>query len=416
MQDANRPFLFSATPKGRLVLLVDDSRAQRRVLAVQLVRAGFRIAEAASMAEAMAFCATSRPDVVISDWDLPGQSGLDLCRAFRTQVAEGYGYFILLTSKPRAEHIAEGLQAGADEFLSKPVSGAEFLARLCVAERILQMEERLRAANAELSHANLKLSEAQAAIERDLRDAHSLQQRLSSNSSAQFGDFRISLLLRPAGHVGGDLVGYFPINSRRVGLYALDVSGHGVTAALLTARLAAQLSSVGDQNIALRMSELGLYDARSPVDLMRTLNRQMLNELRVESYYTMAYADLDHISGDVSLVQAGHPHPLLQRANGDIERIGEGGLPVGVVQDASFQELRLQLGAGDRLFIASDGITECENQAGMPLGEEGLRAILRTNQTLHGEALIESLSWSLETYRNGPRTDDVSAVLIERQR
>lgn len=415
MQNANRPLLSSAPSNGRLVLLVEDSRAQRRVIATQLVRAGFRIAEATSMAEAMAFCAHSRPDVIISDWDLPGQSGLDLCRAFRRETAEGYVYFILLTSKPRAEHIAEGLEAGADEFLSKPVSAAELRARLCVAERILQMEERLRNANAELSCANFKLSEAQAAMERDLRDAHSLQKRLSSNSSAEYGDFRISLLLRPAGHVGGDLVGYFPINSRRVGLYALDVSGHGVAAALLTARLAAQLSSLGDQNIALRMTDLGLYDARSPVDLMQTLNQQMLNELRIESYYTMAYADLDHLNGDIRLVQAGHPHPLLQRLNGEIERIGHGGLPVGVMQNATFEEIRLNLGPGDRLFIASDGITECENQAGIPLGEDGLRAILRTNQTLHGEAFIESLSWSLETYRNGPRTDDVSAVLIERQ-
>lgn len=400
---------------SRLVLLVDDSRAQRRTLAVQLIRAGYHVVEAASGEEAMQICLERRPDIVISDWMMPGQTGLEFCRQFRDMQSDRYGYFILLTSRNDKKDIAEGLRAGADEFMTKPVSGAELLARLSASERILRMEESLRRTNAQLRDTLDELRETQAAIDRDLREARRLQQGLVRERHGRFGDFDLSLLMRPAGHIGGDLVGFFPINARRVGMFALDVAGHGVAAALLSARLAALLSGATDHNVALRITELGLYDAHAPAEILRLLNTLMLEELRTESYFTMVYADLDFLSGRLRLVQAGHPYPMLQRADGRIERIGNGGLPVGVFDHAEYDEVQLVLNPGDRLFITSDGLTEAENVRGEPLGEEGLQAILRTNAMLRGDALLESICWSAAHFASGARNDDISAVLIERQ-
>lgn len=403
----------SAPQVWRLVLLVDDSKAQRRTLAVQLMRAGYDVVEAANSEEAMQICIQRRPDIVISDWKTPGRAGLDFCRKFRDMQADRYGYFILLTSRDDKKDVAEGLRAGADEFLTKPVSGAELLARLSAGERILRMEESLRNANAQLKETLAQLRETQAAIDRDLREAQRLQQGLVRERNGRFGSFDLSLLMRPAGHIGGDLVGFFPINDRRVGLFALDVSGHGVASALLSARLAALLSGAADHNIALRQTDRGAYDAHPPAQIMRQLNDLMLEELRTDTYFTMVYADLDFLSGKVRLVQAGHPHPVLQRADGTIEKIGQGGLPVGVFANAAFDEVELQLGHGDRLFISSDGLMDSENARGEPLGDEGLQAILRTNALLRGNALLESICWSAAHYAAGKRNDDISAVLIE---
>lgn len=400
---------------SRLVLLVDDSRAQRRTLAVQLIRAGYHVVEAASSEEAMRICLERRPDIVISDWRMPGQTGLEFCRQFRDMQSDRYGYFILLTSRNDKKDIAEGLRAGADEFMTKPVSGAELLARLSASERILRMEESLRSTNSQLRDTLDQLRETQAAIDRDLREARRLQQGLVRERHGRFGDFDLSLLMRPAGHIGGDLVGFFPINARRVGMFALDVSGHGVAAALLSARLAALLSGATDHNVALRITELGLYDARQPAEILHQLNTLMLEELRIDSYFTMIYADLDFLNGKLRLVQAGHPYPVLQRADGQIERIGRGGLPVGVFSHAEYEEVQLVLNPGDRLFITSDGLTEAENAHGEPLGDEGLHAILRTNALLRGDALLESICWSAANYAGGLRNDDISAVLIERR-
>ncbi len=414
MREADRSLTNSIPFPDRLVLLVDNSRAQRRMLAIQLTRAGYRVAEAGSAAEAMGICAHERPQIVISDWTLGESSGLDLCREYRSACGEEYGYFILLTTKSGKTDFSQGFAAGADEFLIKPISGPELLARIGVAERILTMQAKLQTANARLTVANAQLRAAQSAIERDLQDARILQQSLIRERSRQIGAFRVTLLLRPAGHIGGDMVGVLPINGSRIGLYALDVSGHGVTSALLAARLAAQLSDTSGHSLALRINDLGLFDALSPREVLQTLNRQLLEELRLDTYYTMLYADLDIRSGDLRFVQAGHPHPVLQHPDGRIERVGDGGLPVGVLSDARFDELRLTLPAGGRLLIASDGITDCESPSGSLLGDEGLAAIMQTNATLHGRAFLESLSWSVGRFSGGQRKDDVSAVLIER--
>ncbi|WP_134678415.1 PP2C family protein-serine/threonine phosphatase [Paracoccus ravus] len=397
----------------RLVLLVDESRAQRRALAVQLRRAGYDVLEAAGVDEAMQICATRHPDIVISDWGTPGRNGLDFCHQFRAMARQRYGYFILLTSRTDKLDIAAGLRAGADEFLTKPVSGAELLARLSASERILRMEESLRQTNLQLKDALTRLREREAVIERDLREARRLQQGLVRERDGCFGPFQLSLLMRPAGHVGGDLVGFFPIDARRIGLFALDVSGHGVAAAMLCARLASLLAGTPEHNIAMRLGRDGRYVARPPVEVVRSLNKLMVEELRTETYFTMIYAELDRVSGQMRLVQAGHPHPILQRANGAIELIGNGGLPVGVFETVDYEEISLQLHPGDRLFITSDGITETENTRGESLGMDGLEAILRTNAMLRGNALLESICWSAANFAAGQRNDDISAVLVE---
>lgn len=395
------------------MLLVDDSRAQRRTLAVQLVRAGYDVIEAADADEALRLCRERRPDIVISDWAIPGKPGLEFCRRFREMQGDRYGYFILLTSRNDKKEVADGLRAGADDFLSKPVSGAELLARLAASERILRMEDSLRRANEQLRETLARLRDREAAMERDLREAQQLQQSLVRERHGRFGPFELSLLMRPAGHIGGDLVGFFPINDRQVGIFALDVSGHGVAAALLSARLATLFSNVADHGIATVQTDTGLHLARTPLDVVNRLNDLMIRVARTDTYFTMIYGDLDHLSGRLRLVQAGHPHPVLQRADGRIQLLGGGGMPVGMLAEPHFDEIEVILGPGDRLFISSDGLTDSENARGEPLGDEGLQAILRTNATLQGNALLESICWSAANYAGGKRNDDISAVLIE---
>lgn len=403
----------SVQPPARTILLVEDSKAQRLTYAIQLRKAGYLVIEAATGEEALQICAESTPDFVLSDWMMPGMGGVEFCTEFRKIRRDGYCYFLLLTSNREHGDIARGLDAGADDFLSKPVSQVELLARLKAGERILRFEEELRSSNDQLRSALDRLRETQAAIDRDLREARKLQQGLVRERSGRFGPMHLSLMLRPAGHVGGDLVGFFPIGEDRVGIYALDVSGHGVTAALLTAQLSVHLSGSSEQNVALRAAQAG-SDAVPPATLAHFLNNMMLEEMSTDTYFTMIYVELNFVTGRLQLVQAGHPHPILQRADGSVEKIGGGGMPIGVFERPIFDEVDMILGPGERLLITSDGITEAANRAGRLLGEEGLDAILRTNAFLGGHAFLESMAWSVSEYSAGERLDDISAVLIER--
>ncbi|MES2845708.1 MAG: fused response regulator/phosphatase [Pseudomonadota bacterium] len=398
---------------ARQVLVVDDSRAQRHLVAVQLRRWGYDVVEAATGDAALSLCAATAFDIVISDWMMPGMTGPDFCRAFRALPRDGYGYFILLTSNSEKGAIADGLEAGADDFLTKPVAAAEMRARLRAGERILGMQAELVEKNREIGAKMHELRCVHDSLDRDLIEARKLQQTLVRERHHDFGSGTVSLLVRPSGHVGGDLVGVFRIDATRIALYAVDVSGHGVAAAMMTARLAGLFSSnVPEQNIAL-MRDGDQITARPPHEVATRLNRMMIDEFRVDQYLTLAFAEIDLTTGRVRLVQAGHPHPVLLRQAGFVGTVGEGGFPIGLLPDAEYRSVEFRMAPGDRLLIPSDGFTECPGATG-DLGEAGMIRLLRGKAALAGPDLLDGLVDDLAIHAGGADFgDDLSAVLFD---
>ncbi len=397
------------------VLVVDDSRLQRRILSLSLARWGYEVAEADSGADALRICAETPVDFVLSDWMMPGMSGLEFCRAFRAQSRGTYGYFILLTSKSEKGEIAQGLDAGADDFLTKPVDADELRARLTAGERILHMERELQDKNRLVTSTLQELQSVYDSLDRDLIEARKLQQTLVRERHQTFGKSTASILLRQSGHVGGDLVGWFVINPRRLALYSIDVCGHGVASAMMTARLAGLLSgaSPGD-GTTLTFGSANLHQTWPPEMIAHRLNRMMLEDMQVDQYFTMVYAEVDTVSGKIILVQAGHPHPAILRADARVDFLGDGGLPVGLIGGATYQRVDAQMLPGDRLFLMSDGITECPDATGTELGQDGLTEMLQRNISLTGTAFLEAMVWELQDFMGGADfPDDVSGVLFE---
>ena len=419
-EDSGHP--GGASPEAgaaRRVLVVDDSRLARRILISHLAKLDLEVIEAESGEEALAICRERAVEIVLSDWMMPGMSGLDLCRALRRETGGedggGYVYFILLTSKGEKAEVAEGLRVGADDFLTKPVDGAELGARIGAGERILAMQRELRETNRKRGEALAEVRALHAAIERDLEQARRLQHALVRRWHEDFGAAEVTLMLRSSGHVGGDLVGFFRTSATRVGLYGIDVSGHGITSALMSARLAGYLAT-GDrrQNVALADRDPARAGGLPPALVAERLNALTLEELETETYFTLLYAELDLASGQVAFAQAGHPPPLVLRAGGTVEFAGGGGLPVGLIEGARWDEHALRLAPGDRLLIYSDGVTECEDPAGAMLDEEGLARLAVARAGLAGRPLLEALLDDLGAHAGGREfADDVSMALLE---
>jgi sigma-B regulation protein RsbU (phosphoserine phosphatase) len=113
-------------------------------------------------------------------------------------------------------------------------------------------------------------------------------------------------------------------------------------------------------------------------------------------------------------VQAGHPHPLILRAGGGVDRLGQGGLPIGLIPGAGYATVEARLHPGDRLFLMSDGLTECPGPDGTELGEAGLIGLIGRSAHLDSPALLEALVWDLAAHSGQSEfPDDISGIILD---
>ena len=180
------------------VLVVEDSPIYRRLLSRMLAQWGYVVSEAENGVSALEMLATSPVSMVISDWEMPEMDGLTLCREIRERQFGHYIYLILLTARENPGDLAQGFDAGADDFLSKPVEQSELRARLHAGSRILALEATLAARNA-------RLSEALQQIEQDLQAAARIQHSILPAHQLRYHDYFSDWLFLPSAWVSGEV-------------------------------------------------------------------------------------------------------------------------------------------------------------------------------------------------------------------
>ncbi len=141
---------------GIPILLVDDDRFMRTILSQTLQDAGYRVSQAANGKEALELCSSTYFPIIMTDWVMPEMDGVTFCRAFRQRPAASYSYLILLTSQEGKDKLITGLEAGADEYLTKPVNEAELMVRLKTAQRILDLESSLQKSLEEIRQLSIR--------------------------------------------------------------------------------------------------------------------------------------------------------------------------------------------------------------------------------------------------------------------
>jgi sigma-B regulation protein RsbU (phosphoserine phosphatase) len=394
------------------ILVVEDDPLMRSFLEAVLVSLGYVVAVAADGRQALDRLAKGDINLVITDWMMPDIDGLELCRRVRAQQSARYTYIILLTGREDGSALVEGMEAGADDFVTKPPDIDELRVRLAAGQRVLRLERQLERRNQTLAAANGQLREAYDRIERDLAAAAAAQRRMLPQPR-DLGGLRYDWLFLPSSHVAGDTFNVLSRNGH-VAFYQIDVAGHGVPAALLSVSLQRALSGSGFGLAGDEAGSKGLW--RDPVRLVAELNRCFQAEdIDDASYFTLVYGVLDLQSGDVVLTQAGHPPPLLVAQDGAVAAIGEGGFMVGLLPDVDYEAVRLQLGPGERLWLYSDGVVECRNRQDQLFGQERLVQLAANTHRLPIDASLRMLEQRLQEWSEEMTfEDDVSVLIIER--
>jgi phosphoserine phosphatase RsbU/P len=395
------------------ILVVEDDPMQRLVLVSLLKNHGHQVVAVSDGDAAWEAIGNSTFNIVFTDWMMPGMTGLELTHKIRMTRGGHYVYVILCTSRSSRADLVEGLTSGADDYIEKPFHEDELLVRLAAGERVINLERRLEEENRKLEETNRSLKKAYQTIRDDLDAAARMQRSLLPPSGTIHGVHCTSLFI-PASVVAGDVFNFFAIGSGSVGFYLLDVSGHGIPAAMLSVTLSKMLTTRPEASSPLvAPARTGqAYAIRPPHEALSEVNERFQDQ--GDMYFTMVYGVLEKESGVLRLAQAGHPAPILLRGNNSIESLGDGGFPLGMLPDRSFDALEYHVEKGDRLFLCSDGVLECTNSAGEEFGQQRFMELLYRHRQSSLDALLKSLQSTMHQWAGSSEfADDVTLLALE---
>jgi sigma-B regulation protein RsbU (phosphoserine phosphatase) len=383
---------------GDLILIADDDPASRRLLARVLANAGYTSMEAADGIEALAMLRQKSPSLLLLDFDMPGSDGTEVLRKLRKDPDNAIAQLptIMLTGHAGEHSEVSCLEAGADDFVTKPINSAVLCARI-------ETQLRLRSMRNQLQQQNDELEAWRRNLERDLAAARQTQQSLIPKKPPTVPGWDIAACYQPVIQVGGDIYGWLRMTDGRILFWIVDATGHGASAALLT-------------TLAKLLFHHGVVEHSEPAEIMEAVNNDFRSIFRARSFMTAMCVALDPATGEATVVGAGHPPLLVARSGGRTDAILSSAPPLGLLDRSEFQQMTTTLEPGEAFFLYTDGL------CGSGRGENPRISSERLGEMLHpiaprADALLSGVLKKVTTNGDGqPAPDDVAAVAVRRQK
>jgi sigma-B regulation protein RsbU (phosphoserine phosphatase) len=297
---------------------------------------------------------------------------------------------------------------GGVDYVTKPFQMEELHARV-------ETHLKLRRLHIELEETNSRLERVNSRMARDLEAAAKIQKTFLPSAAPRVAGAEFAWCYQPCDEMAGDGLNIIPLGDGKVGLYILDVSGHGVSSALLSVTLSRLLSPPSEPSSILIRDRtiLDRLDITPPAEVADRLNRLFPYDTATEQFATLLYGVLDVSTGDFCHVSAGHPGPLFLRA-GELPIILESpGFPIGLADEA-YAEQCAHLAAGNRMYLYSDGIPDVMNPDGERFGEARLLESIVRGRAEPLRVGLASLLAEIARWQAGERPqDDISILAVE---
>ncbi|MEW5815719.1 MAG: SpoIIE family protein phosphatase [Spirochaetota bacterium] len=255
-------------------------------------------------------------------------------------------------------------------------------------------------------------------VQRELDATSQMQRSLLPKKNVSIAGIKNNWLFYPSNFGAGDIFNFFSFDKHHLGFYLLDVKGHGFTAALLSMTLHRFLSPDAEQGGILTrpLSEETSFEIISPAEVIKSLNKRFYFENNDNPFFTIVYGIIETNTGNLKLVRAGHTYPIFQKENDDTYQIKTEGYAVGIFKNISLEEYECTIEKGARLFIYSDGLTECANETKERFSTERLINFLKENAETPMDELIKGLEKEIVRWRGGNQfDDDISVLTLERE-
>jgi sigma-B regulation protein RsbU (phosphoserine phosphatase) len=403
------------------ILVVDDNPANRDALTRRLERRGYSVTAAEDGVTALHLLATRAFDLVLLDVMMPGMNGLEVLQRLRADRTPADLPVIMATAQGESEDVIKALGLGANDYVTKPLDFGVVLARVRTqlalkqsVEQIRDLERNLSSRNRELETANARLVAAAEQARRELKLAARVQVSLLPKTPPSVPGLTFAWAFKPCTELAGDSLNICPFDDGRVGLYVLDVAGHGVSAALL-AVAATRLLSARDPDSIVVEHAAGDGAARTPSPpavVATRLDQRFGWNPDTEQFLTIFYAVIDPATRTLAYTSAGHPGAIRVAAGAPASVLDVGGMPIGL--GGPYETQVTTLPPGDRLYLYSDGLTEAMNHAGQQFGRPRLVEILESLGGVDLNRAVTEVMSALSAWCGAqPAQDDVSILAVE---
>jgi sigma-B regulation protein RsbU (phosphoserine phosphatase) len=378
------------------ILIVDDDALSRKILAQVLTSTDYNCQVCGDGAEALEIIHTKPPSLLLLDFDMPGANGAEVLKQLRSDQDQAVAQLptIMLTAHGSEQSEVSCLQAGADDFVTKPVNAAVLRARI-------ETQLRLRSMRRQLERQNDELEQWRRDLERDLAAARLTQQSLIPQRPLAMSGWDVAACYRPVIQVGGDIYGWLRMKDGRILFWIADGSGHGAAAALLT-------------TLAKLLFQHGSVEHDGPVHVMEAVNDDFRSIFGGRSFMTAMCVALNHTTGSAHVVGAGHPPLLIVRNDGTTESIASVAPPLGLIARPEFVETALDLEPGDAFLLYTDGLFGSSKNERRRVTPQHLERML-DHSAPSAEAFLKGiLAQAAPNNAENSLSDDLTALAVRR--
>ena len=376
----------------RQILIVDDDATGRALLARMLSAAGYECRQTDNATDALKIVHEEDPAMLLLDFKMPGMDGAEALRRLRDDPNPKIAQIPVIMLTGYGENEVACLEAGADDFVIKPIKPEVLRARI-------EAQLRLHSLRLQLQRQNKDLEDWRRNHERDLAAARATQQSLIPLRPPELPGWDIATCYRPVIEVGGDIYGWLSINDGRWLFWIADATGHGASAALLT-------------TLATLLFQHAHEEHDQPTAIMQAVNNELRGIFGGRSFMSAMCVALDARTGRASVVGAGHPPLLITRFGRGTEAITSAAPPLGVTE-SQFTETILALNPGDAFTLYTDGLFGAATTGTLRSTPTQLAGMINPFAP-SAQALLELMLKAATPDSSESPPDDVAAVVVRR--
>jgi phosphoserine phosphatase RsbU/P len=388
--------------KGRASIVVaDDTDVAREVVVRLLRRSGYAPLEAADGLQALALVRSRKPDLLLCDLRMPNLDGLGVLKQVKLEFPDLP--VIVMSGEGLLQDAVGALQLGAWDYVSKPIEPPALAHAIRKALEKAALIDENRCQRTELEAINRQLRTSLSLLAEDEEAGRQIQLRMLPRNRQCFGDYHFTRDVLPSTFLSGDFIDAFSIDEHHWGFYLADVSGHGVSSALVTVLL----RTFVQRQVA---SYVRSHDSLilSPSQLLTRLNQEMAHE-NLDKHLTIFYGIIDLREDSLLYANAGHfPWPVLF-ADGAVSVLEQPGIPVGLVANARYEDHRLHLPRKVSLSVFSDGVLEVLPQSSLDEKLAFLRGFFG-----RPDVTVEQARHELHLHDGSVLPDDVAILIVQR--